>query len=111
MSTSFFVVIYVGSQNSNLPNLSSKFLIESKTTAMTFSNSRYSTKDVNIAKSGYKALGLVGSGCGDAVNNILTAQTFNGTNIVSFVMLRADGAAFSGNINVNYQILYVAQQS
>lgn len=99
------------SQISNLPNLSSKFLIESKTTAMAFSNIRYSTKDVNIAKSGYKALGLVGSGCGDAVNNILTAAIFNGTNIVSFVMLRADRAAYTGNVNVNYQILYVEQQS
>lgn len=96
---------------SNLPNLSSKFLIESKTTAMTFSNIRYSTKDVNVAKSGYKVLGLVGSGCGDAVNNILTAANFNGTDIVSFVMLRADRAAYTGNVNVNYQILYVEQQS
>lgn len=101
----------LSSQISNLPNLSSKFLIESKTTAMAFSNIRYSTKDVNIAKSGYKALGLVGSGCGDAVNNILTAANFNGTNTVSFVMLRADRAAFTGNVNVNYQILYVQQQS
>lgn len=101
----------ISTQISNLPNLSSKFLIESKTTAMAFSNIRYSTKDVNIAKSGYKALGLVGSGCGDAVNNILTAATFNGTNIVSFVMLRADRAAYTGNVNVNYQILYVEQQS
>lgn len=99
------------SQISNLANLSSKFLIENKATAMTFSNNRYATKDVNIAKSGYKALGLVGSGCGDAVNNILTAATFNGTNIVSFVMLRADRAAYTGNVNVNYQILYVEQQS
>lgn len=86
-------------------------MIESKATAMTFSNSRYSTKDVNIAKSGYKALGLVGSGCSDAVNNILTEATFNGTNTVSFVMLRADRVAYTGNINVNYQILYVKQQS
>ena len=74
---------------------------------MAFSNIRYSTKDVNIAKSGYKALGLVGSGCGDAVNNILTTATFNGTNTVSFVMLRTDNAAYTGNVNVNYQILYV----
>lgn len=86
-------------------------MIESKTTTMAFSNNRYSTKDVNIAKSGYKALGLVGSGCGDAVNNILTSATFNGTNAVSFVMLRADRAAYTGNVNVNYQILYVEQQS
>lgn len=104
-------MIYVGSQNSNLANLSSKFLIENKATAMAFSNSRYSTKDVNIAKSGYKALGLVGSGCGDAVNSILTAATFNGTNTVSFVMIRADRTAYTGNVNVNYQILYVEQQS
>lgn len=95
----------------NLANLSSKFLIESKTTAMTFSNIRYSTKDVNVAKSGYKVLGLVGSGCGDAVNNILTAANFNGTNTVSFVMIRADRAAYTGNVNVDYQILYVEQQS
>lgn len=78
---------------------------------MTFSNSRYSTKDVNVAKSGYKVLGLVGSGCQDAVNNILTAANFNGTNTASFVMLRADRAAYTGNLNVNYQILYVEQQS
>lgn len=86
-------------------------MIETKTTAMTFSNIRYATKDVNIAKSGYKALGLVGFGCGDAVNNIITAATFNGTNTVSFVMLRADRTAYTGNVNVNYQILYVEQQS
>ncbi len=76
---------------------------------MTFSNSRYATKEVNIAKSGYKALGLVGSGCGDSVNNILTEASFNGTNTVSFVMLRADRAAYTGNVNANYQILYVKQ--
>ena len=86
-------------------------MIENKATAMTFSNSRYSTKDVSVAKSGYKALGLVGSGCGDAVNNTLSAATFNGTNTVSFVMLRADRVAYTGNVNVNYQILYVEQQS
>ena len=84
-------------------------MIESKVTAMTFSNSRYTTKDVNIAKNGYKALGLVGSECQDAVNCILTAATFNGTNTVSFVMIRADRVAYTGNINVNYQILYVKQ--
>ena len=86
-------------------------MLENKSTAMTFSNSRYSIKEVNVAKSGYRALGLVGSGCGDAVSNILTEATFNGTNTVSFVMLRADRTAYTGNVNANYQILYVEQQS
>lgn len=98
------IVDLINSLSSQISNL---FLIESKVTSMAFSNARYATKDVSVSKTGYKCLGIIGCGCSDAVNNTMSAFTFDYTNqLISLVMLRMDRQNYSGNINCNYQLLY-----
>ena len=101
-------ISFLISQYSNFAQkIDSLFLIEDKVASMTFSNSRYATKDVSVSKTGYKCLGIIGCGCSDAVNNTMSAFTFNYTNqSISLVMLRMDRQNYSGNINCNYELLY-----
>lgn len=103
--------IRIGGNASTVDNITTQisnlFLIEDKVASMTFSNSRYATKDVSVSKTGYKCLGIIGCGCSDAVNNTMSAFTFSYPNqSISLVMLRMDRQNYSGNINCNYELLY-----